>query len=285
MKVRVLLALLGALCGCGEHREPLTVGSKGTTEQNVLAEIVAQYLTARGIPAGRLSVAGGQAAHEALLAGQVDLYPESIGSAAMTILKLPPAEELGMLVERVKQEYRTRFGIEWMPPLGFAQRFAIVVRRDQNLERLSQAAERTAAWSLGMARGFAERADGLPALIRSYKLALRLAPGDTDPRRTYEALLAGNLDMVAGAATDGMLASPKLVMLADDLNAFAGYDTALILRGATLQAQPGLRAAIADLAGKFSDLAVREMNRQVDLEGRPPEQVAREFLRQSGLTR
>ena len=145
--IACLIAGLGTagIAGCTKEH-PITVGSKNFTEQVVLGEIVAQHLEHRlGRRVDRqLNLGGTMLAHQALVRGEIDLYPEYTGTALTTILKLPPTSEPAAAIALVRDEYQARFGLEWMDPLGFNNTFAMVIRgeeaRKNKIATLSDAA-------------------------------------------------------------------------------------------------------------------------------------------------
>src|ERR1039458_2386998 len=127
-KLACVLALLSGL-GCSRAR-PLTVGSKNFTEQIVLGAIVAQQLERRlgGKVDRKLDLGGTLLAQQALRNGEIDLYPEYTGTALTAGLKLAPLSDPAAVLERVRAEYRKRWRLEWLDPLGFDNTFAMVVR-------------------------------------------------------------------------------------------------------------------------------------------------------------
>src|SRR5215210_9476287 len=111
----VIAALfIAGIAGC-KKQHAITVGSKNFTEQVVLGEIIAQHLEHRlGLPVKRqLNLGGTMLAHQALIRGDIDLYPEYTGTALTTILKLPPDSDPAAALALVTGEYRARFGLEW----------------------------------------------------------------------------------------------------------------------------------------------------------------------------
>jgi osmoprotectant transport system substrate-binding protein len=129
------LALLSAP-GCSRTR-PLTVGSKNFTEQIVLGEIVAQQLERRlgGKVDRKLDLGGTLLAQQALRNGEIDLYPEYTGTALTAVLKLAPSSDPVAALQRVRAEYRKRWRLEWLDPLGFDNTFAMVVRGPRRARR------------------------------------------------------------------------------------------------------------------------------------------------------
>ena len=266
----LIAALLLAACGPSGR---IVVGSKNFTEQVILGEIVAQHLERRlGVKVDRkLNLGGTLLAHQALINGQIDLYPEYTGTALTAILKLPLSRDAAEVQNRVRAEYRSRWNLEWMPSLGFNNTFAMVI--DNGFETLSQAAARKQGWKLGVGYEFLTRPDGLPGLLETYRLPLDGSPRSMDLGLLYQALKQKQVDMVAGNATDGLIAAMGLTVLRDDKNYFPPYEAALAVHG-----RPELRATLGELSGKISTVAMRNMNYQVDGQHRAVREVAKDFL-------
>jgi glycine betaine/choline ABC-type transport system substrate-binding protein len=277
-----LAALIGGACKRGDA---IIVGSKNFTEQVVLGEIIAQHLERRlqRKIERRLNLGGTLLAHQALTAGEIDLYPEYSGTALAAILKETAAVEPAAVLPRVRAEYARRFQVEVLDPLGIDNGFAMIVRgpdaRGRGLENLSDAARQTSGWRLGAGYEFEQRADGLPALKKTYALNFPQAPRIMDLGLLYAALEQKQVDMIAANATDGLLSKLDLKVLADDRHAFPPYQLAIGVREQRLREVPGLHDALAELSGKFSNRKMQELNYQVDGLHRPVAQVAAEFLR------
>jgi glycine betaine/choline ABC-type transport system substrate-binding protein len=294
---KIVAGLIGAvLAACAKGRS-LTVGSKNFTEQVILGEIVAQHVSLRLSQRvdRKLNLGGTLLAHQALVQGGLDLYPEYTGTALTSILKLPPS--IGMapadVFATVKAEYQRRFNIEWLDPLGFNNTFAMVIRgedaRRHKIESLSEASrvapgkEGKKGWRLGVGYEFQQRPDGLPGLLKTYKLPLKGSPKTMDLGLLYKALEEKQVDMVAANATDGLLSVLNVTVLKDDKRYFPPYQAALTVRADALAAHPSLKSVLDLLSGKFSDEIMRTLNYQVDGKHRPVSETALFFLRASGL--
>jgi glycine betaine/choline ABC-type transport system substrate-binding protein len=281
----ILVLLLG---GCSGPRA-LTVASKNFTEQVILGEILAQHLEKRlGQPVNRkLNLGGTLLAHGALVNGQIDLYPEYTGTALTAVLKQPPSSDPAAVLARVRDEYRTRWSIECLDPLGFNNTFVVAVRaadaRRSSLDTLSDAARHTPGWKIGAGYEFQQRPDGYDGLIKTYHLPLAGPPKWMDLALVYKAIEQQQVDMIVANATDGMLAVMDLKVLRDDQNYFPPYQAAVLVRTPALQAHPGLREALMALSGKFTDQAMQKLNHQVDGEKKSVGEVAAAFLREAGL--
>ena len=279
----------GLLAGCSGRPRPVRVGSKNFTEQLILGEIAAEHLENRLHVSveRRLNLGGTLLAHQALVAGQIDLYPEYTGTALTNVLNLPVDYEVGAVGERVRQEYERRFQAVWMPPLGFANGFAIAIRgadaRAHNLASLSDAVGYLPGWRLGAGYEFIERPDGFNALMKTYSLPMKASPRTMDLGLVYRALESGQVDMSAGSETDGMLSAIDVKVLADDKHAFPPYEAAFVVREEALSAHPGLREALGELSGKFNSKMMQSLNYQADGKHVPIAEIAKGFLKQVGL--
>jgi osmoprotectant transport system substrate-binding protein len=286
----LMVCLMALLAACGTaRRDTIVVGSKNFSEQALLGEILAQRLESRTkLPVSRrFYLAGSYICHQALLAGRIDTYVEYTGTALTAILHDPIESDPKAVLGRVQVEYKERFGFEVMPPLGFNNTFAIVVRgedaRRMNLKRLSEASRFPRQWRPGFGYEFMERPDGYAGLARTYGLQFESQPRILDLGLLYRALLDKQVDLVAGNSTDGLLAARDLVILEDDEHYFPPYEAAPIVRRETMERYPVVRAALAELAGKISDAQMQKMNYAVDGEHRDIGDVAREFLHSKGL--
>lgn len=276
-----------ALCGC--RKEPvIVVASKNFTEQVILGEIAAQHLEKRLAPVRierKLNLGGTLLAHQALATGGIDLYPEYSGTALMAVLGQPIERDSQKLRDLVSGAYRDKWNLVWMPPLGFNNTFAMVVRPDTSpaVQTLTQAAGADRQWRLGVGYEFVDRADGLKGLLETYPLKLDGPPKDMDLGLLYQALEQKQVDMAAGNATDGLIDARNLRVLQDDRHYFPPYQAAFVVRSASLEANPRLNEALMELSGKFTDASMRKMNYAVDGKHERVEDVARNFLRDSGL--
>jgi glycine betaine/choline ABC-type transport system substrate-binding protein len=288
--MRLAWALIISLAFTACSRSPrIVVGSKNFTEQVILGEILAQE-TERKTELKvdrRLNLGGTLICHQAITAGQLDMYVEYTGTALTAILKEPVSNDRSQVYERVRVAYRDRFHVEWTEPLGFNNTFVMVIR-DSDAQRLrlasiSDAARYFATWTAGFGYEFIEREDGFPGLVRTYSLPQSHQPKVMDLGLTYKALASGQVDVIAGNSTDGLIDSLKLFALQDDKHYFPPYDAVPLVRQDTLVRHPELRQVLAGLAGKISEQDMRHLNFQVDGEHRDVKEVVREFLDQKKL--
>jgi osmoprotectant transport system substrate-binding protein len=270
------LSLLIASCS----RKNMVAGSKNFTEQVLLGEILARQIERRlGVPVERnLNLGGTMLAHEALTNGSLDLYPEYTGTALTEVLKRPVSRDAQMVFETVRDEYRRRWQLDWLAPLGFNNTFAMIVRQDAGVSTLTAAAK-AGAWRLGMGYEFAQRPDGLDGMLKTYGLRLSGEPATMDLGLLYSALENRQVDLIAANSTDGLISALPVRVLDDDRRYFPPYQCAVVVREAAFTQYPNLRAVLDQLSGKLSEDTMRRLNYQVDGKHRPAEEVAEEFLR------
>jgi len=284
----ILACCLFAACG-PPRAGRIVVGAKNFTEQAIVGELIAQHLESKtGLAVERrFYLAGSYICHQAILAGRIDIYPEYTGTALTAILKEKPQGDAAEVYRRVKEEYARRFDLTAARPLGFDNTFAIVVRggdaRRFGLHTISEAAPYTPQWRAGFGYEFMERPDGYIGLARTYGLTFAAPPRIMDLGMLYRALQEKQVDLVAGSATDGLIAALGMTVLEDDRHYFPPYEAVPIVRDETLRLHPAVGAALDDLAGKISADEMRRMNYAVDGEHRDANEVVREFLRSKGL--
>ena len=283
-KVVAVFVLSALMVGCS--KEPrIVIGAKNFTEQNILGEIVAQQVE-RQLHLKvqrRFGLGGTLLAQQAMLSGDLDLYPEYTGTAFTNVLKKAPVEgdNAASVLSEVRRGY-AGWKLEWLDPLGFNNSFAVAVRgedaRNRHLETISDAASDAGGFALGVGYEFLSRQDGLPLLASSYGFRWKGSPKSMDLGLIYEALRQKQVDMIVASATDGMLSVLDTKVLRDDRGIFPPYEACLVVRSAALAATPGLKEALARLSGKISPENKRKLNYEVDGKHRSAADVAREFL-------
>jgi osmoprotectant transport system permease protein len=281
-------AVLGASAlGSGRDagRASVVVGSKNFTEQVLLGEILAGRLEQRGFAVERkLNLGGTSLCHAAVLSGEIDVYVEYTGTALTDVLKQPVRSDPAGVLAVVRSGYEG-LGLAVLPPLGFNNTFALVMRPDdadaRGIRRISDLL-RSPDVRVGLFGEFLEREDGLPGLVKTYGLRFAHPPREMDLGLLYAALDAREVDLVVGSATDGLIEARGLRVLEDDRRYFPPYDAVPVANERSLARHPGLREALESLAGAIDARAMRLMNHAVDGSRRAPRDVALETLAAGG---
>ncbi len=261
----------------------IVVGSKNFTEQVILGELLAQTIERdTGLPVERrLNLGGTLICDRALMTGDIDVYVEYTGTALTAVFHQPVATNATTVFDTVRDGY-ARTGRTLLPPLGFDNTFAILVRgrdaRSLKLRTIDDVAAVAPRWRAGFGYEFLERPDGYPGLATTYGLRFAGEPRVMDLTLSYRALSSGQVDLIAGDATAGLISALDLVQLDDNRHYFPPYDAAPVARAQTLLKYPQVRAALERLSGKIDAAAMRQMNYAVDAEHRDVRDVASAFL-------
>ncbi|EHR72286.1 periplasmic glycine betaine/choline-binding (lipo)protein of an ABC-type transport system [Burkholderiales bacterium JOSHI_001] len=283
--VAALLLLAGATpAGAGET---VHVGSKRFTESYVLAEIALQTLQRAGVAAEHRQGLGNTAILEqALLSGQIDLYPEYTGTIVRELLKRSPPADAPPPTLAELNEWLAPRGLKAAVPLGFNNTYALAMRQADaarlgvdSLSALARMpADQAARLRTGLSHEFLVRADGWPALKRRYRLPLQDAPA-LDHGLAYQALAQGQVDLIDVYSTDAQIGRLRLRVLKDDLAFFPRYDAVLLMR---LSLPAAAQAALAPLEGRIGEATMIGLNAAAELDRRPFADVARVFVEGSG---
>jgi osmoprotectant transport system permease protein len=282
------LLVAALLLGVPQPR-PIVVASKPFGESYLLAEMFSQLLEARGFRVSRRPGLGAtEIAFQALRTNAIDVYPEYTGTGLLAILGERPSSDPRQVYRQVAREFRERFGVHWLPPLGFQNTYAIAVRQETaqryHLATLSDLAKISSTLRAGLTADFIGRADGLPGIRKAYGIRFR-AVRALLPAVKYQALAAGEVDVIDGYSTDGFIARYNLVILEDDLRFFPPYEAAAVVSPAFAREFPGAMGALAELSGLLTENDMRRLNRRVEVDGVPVARVAAGVLLTLGLAR
>jgi len=296
--ILVLSATLAAVIasqGAAEERpKALAVGGKPFTEQLVLAHMLGELVESRlGIKVERKLPLGGtliclEALKRGSRRGGIDFYVEYTGTGLMSVLKMPKVDDPAEAFRRVSEEFKRRWDLIWLPPLGFNNTYTLAVKADlarkHDLRTFSDLARVSEGLILGADLEFLERPDGYPGLREVYGMRFK-ETRSMNPALRYVAMENDQIQVMDAYATDGMLLKYDLTVLKDDKGFFPAYEAAVLIREDVLRAIPELEGTLKLLSGKLDDETMRRLNYQVDVLGKEPLEVARAFLKELGLSR
>ncbi len=282
MTRRLLLLAIVLVSACRQGPQPIVVGSKNFTESVLLGEIIAQRLEQAGCRVEKkLDLGGTLVCDRAITAGAIDVYPEYSGTALTAILHRPANLDRQAVMRQLVDAYARR-GLHWGPALGFENTFAMIVRRSDaerlGLRRISDLRSVTGTFRPGFGYEFVERPAGWSGLTQRYGLQFSEPPRTMDLGLTYRALASGQIDLIAGNSTDGLIAALGLVVLEDDRRYFPPYDAAVVQRQDIGQKCAAALGALASLADTLDAATMRRLNYEIDGRHRSAAEVAREVL-------
>lgn len=263
-------------------RTDVVVGSKNFTEQVLLGELLAQTLEREGLQVTRrLNLGGTFICDRAIRSGDIDLYAEYTGTALTAIFREAVVRDRDAVLEKTRELYG-RTGLSVLPPLGFNNTFAILVRGADaaalGLETIGDLQKVAHQWRPGFGYEFIEREDGYRGLTEAYDLRFAQSPRVMDLTLMYRALASGEVDVIAGDATSALIDALGLRTLRDDRAYFPPYHAVPVVRTAVLLRHPAVGAAIERLANRISEEQMRAMNYAVDVEHHDVATTVRQFL-------
>jgi glycine betaine/choline ABC-type transport system substrate-binding protein len=288
MVLSVILFLAACLTGCSPAQKKVVIGDKGHAEQYILASMLQQLIEKHtDIKAEVLDLSGGTPiVHEAMLAKQIDMYPEYSNSGWLYALQHDPFDGShdDMVVE-LKKQYHDKFGFEWLGFYGFDDSYAIAVQKETadalNLRTISDIAAISENMKFGANPDYYEVSGGYTALSEAY--GFKFETLDIEVGLKYKVLSDGQVDAINAFTTDGSLARFELTLLEDDKDFFQIFLAATLIREETLKKYPELRPVLDKLTGQISAEEMIAMNDQVETAGRDPHDVAKEFLESKKL--
>ncbi len=263
--------------------ESIVIASKNFTEQYILAELMAQLIEAKTHlkVIRKFNLGATDIIHQALLKGDVDLYPEYSGTAYMSVLKEPLAVKSEHVLQKVRSVYKEKFNLLWLEPFGFSNSQSLALKKDfaqkHHIRSLSDLARVSSYLKIAVPPEFLKRADGFPGLGKIYGLKFKEII-QVDPNLMYSAIENQKVDVLAAFTTDGKLQKHNLITLKDDKAFYPPYHAAPVIREASLTSHPEIRQALAPLFGLITEKAMTELNYKVDVEGLSPAETVRQFL-------
>lgn len=236
------------------------VGAKTFTEQYVLSALIAQRLRAAGLSASSREGLGSNVIFEALASNDIDVYVDYSGTLWANQFQRndirPRQEVLAELKTTLAKQDITLLG-----ELGFENAYALVMPRKRaeqlGIRSIADLAPRAVGLSMAADYEFFSRPEWA-GLKRAYGLSFR-AQRQMQPDFMYAAAASGEVDVIAGYTSDGLIAKYDLVVLNDPKRAIPPYDAMVLLAPKRADDQV-LRAALQPLLGKIDIAAMREAN-------------------------
>jgi osmoprotectant transport system substrate-binding protein len=268
----------------------IVVGSKNFTEQKVLGEIFAQALEAAGYKTEtQLNLGDEKTALKALEGGEIDAYPEYTGTALGSFFGVA-SNEIPKDPDQAYEDAKAGFaekGLTAFEPTPFTSSNEVGVTKDKadelGLEKISDLEGKAQDLTLYGSPECRQRQDCLLGLQEVYGLDFKkFTPVDIALR--HEVLLKGQADLSIVFTTDPQIKREGFVLLEDDKGMFPPYNSTFVVRDKLVEkAGPDLEQVVGQAAEGLTNEVMQELNARVDLDKKTPEQVAKEYLRESGL--
>ncbi len=267
----------------------IRIGSKNFTEQLILAEMMARIIEIKtGYHVERkLNLGGTMICHEALLKGEIDMYPEYTGTGLLAILKSKESFTTpGEVYDFVSREYEKQFKLKWLAPFGFNNTYAFAIRNEDAVknkwEKVSDLASAAGSLKAGFTAEFSERPDGYPGFQKAYNISFGTVIS-IDPALMYDAVKKGQVDIITAFSTDSRIPGYNLFILEDDKSFFPPYYAAPVVRKEVSEKYPEVQKALALLSSLIDEKSMQKLNNEVDRNKRDVKEIVAEFFKEKDL--
>ncbi|WP_425338672.1 glycine betaine ABC transporter substrate-binding protein OsmF [Halomonas salinarum] len=283
-----------AVIGQAQAAEPVVVSSKIDTEGSVLGELIMQSLEAGGIETeNRLQLGGTSIVREAIIAGEIDIYPEYTGNGAFffDMADSPVWKNADKAHDKVRELDREANDLVWLTPAEANNTWAISVREDlasehglESLDDLSQYLADGGEFKFAASAEFVESEAALPAFQEAYGFELDsdqlvvLSGGNTAATLRAAALQTNGVNAAMAYGTDGGLNALGLRVLDDTLGVQPVYQPAPLVREDVLEAYPQIPELLSPVFDALDLETLQRLNGEVSVNGADPAKVASRFL-------
>lgn len=295
----ILLVLVAAIAlSRGARADTIVVGSKIDTEGALLGNVIMLVLAKQGLGVeSKVGLGPTNIVRSAILAGQIDIYPEYTGNGARFFKREadPAWKDAAAGYALVQRLDRERNGLVWLAPSPANNTWAIAVHQDlaaragTTLDEFARYVERGGKVRLAASAEFAESPGGLMAFETAYRFTLKqsqmlvLAGGDTAATLRAAAEGISGVDAAMAYGTDGAVAALGLVVLADDKGAETVYQPAPVVRASVLAAHPEIAASLDPVFRSLTLERLQRLNADIAVDGIDPKQVAAGYLASQGF--
>ena len=304
----VLVALLLAAAGCGDNGDDDAVapgadtGDRGTcaeysgntavavggtnfSEQEIVAEMYAQCLSAAGFNvAKKLKLGSREIVLPALERGDIDLYPEYVGTV-LTFLNGTPTPDLDQSVNDLRERFKAK-NVTVLEPSAAEDKNGFAVTRATadrlKLKKLSDLQPVANQLVFGGSAECPDRPYCLIGLRQTYGLEFKeVKKLDAGGPLTKDALERGDIDVGLIFTSDGAVAARNFVVLEDDKKLQPVENIVPVVRNAVLT--DDLRGLLDAISAKLTTEDLSGLNKRVDIDKADPADVAGEWLKEHGF--
>lgn len=273
--------------GGGSSKDGVTIGTANFTENQILGYLYAAVLEAAGV---RTEVRPNLGTREilipALKGGDIDLLPEYQGALLHYLDAKATVTEEGEMQNALAIALPK--GLQVLPYGKAENSDAFAVTRatadKYKLRSLADLAEHNGKLIIGAAPEVKKRVVGVVGLKDVYGIDFKEFKSlDSSGPLVKGALRKGDVDVANLFTTDTDIESEGWVVLTDPKNLVPGQHVVPLI--ADRKADSTVRRALAKLGALLTTEQLTELNRLVDKDKKDPEDVARAWAHQHGLTK
>jgi osmoprotectant transport system substrate-binding protein len=273
--------------GPGAGKPAVTIGDKNFAEENILGQLYAQALEAKGFKINLHSEVGSsEIIYKALTSGQIDLYPEYTGTLLSAIAQQTKTPTSAANAYQEAKVFVEQHGLTLLDYTPFYDSDALATlpsyASKHSLSSVADLKSLGKGVTLGAAPEFATRFEGLLGLKKEYGLDPTFKPISIE--LSYKALEDGQVDVQDVFTTDGQLLGGKFKVLADPKHVFGFQNVAPVVKRSVLSAEgPAFAETLNKVSALLTTPAIQQMNKAVSIDKQSAESVAKQFLQSNGL--
>lgn len=271
------------------NKDGISIASGNTTERQIVSEIVAQMISHydKDLQVSIINNLGStNLIHQSLMTDNANISGIMYTGTSLTgELAMEPITDPEKAMKIVVEEYKKQFKEKWYPSYGFENTYAFMVTREfsekNNITKVSELKDMSPELKAGVDTAWIQRkGDGYEDFKRIYEYDFKkVYPMEIG--LVYNAVQAGEMDVVLGYTTDGRIQSNDLVVLEDDKNLFPPYDASPVAKFSLIEKYPIIDKILLKLENKISSDQMQLLNREADEELVEPKNVAKKFLEEN----
>ncbi len=287
----MITALSLSVSACGNksaetvstEKAAIRVGTKDFTENLIVGELYALALEDAGYTVERLPAIAGSVIHSSLINDEIDLYPEYTGTGLLVVLKEKLITDPDEVYKKVKEGYKTQFGVTWLDYSQANDGAGLVIRTEVSkklgIATISDLQKHASEIRFASQGEVDQREDGIPALEKVYGKLDWKSSKVYDNGLKYQVLMNDEADVAPAYTTEGQLVNTdEFTLLIDDKMVWPPYNLAPVVRDNVLEADPEIAAIINKVSASLDTPTITALNARVDVDKEEYEKVAKEFF-------
>lgn len=223
----------------------------------------------------------------ALKSGNIDIYPEFTGTVLETFLQeKAKSRDEKAVYEQARDGIAKKYDMTYLPPMKYNNTYALAISpkfaKDNKVENISDLEDVTDQLKVGFTLEFKDRGDGYKGIEKLYGIHFPNIK-TMEPKLRYSAYKQGDINLLDAYSTDSEIRQYKLKVLQDDKHLFPPYQGAPLMLTKTIKKYPELKKPLSKLSNIITDDEMRQMNYEVNVNGKSAKEVAKNFLEKKGI--
>ncbi len=280
-------------------QDKVVIASKIDGEGALLGNLLVLMFEKANIPhISKVQMGATKIVREALLAGEIDIYPEYTGNGAFMLSDTENSawKNWQQGYNRVRELDKQRNQLIWLQPAPANNTWAIAVRNDvadqyqlHSLADLGPALDKGMRFKIAAGAEFVERQDALPSFEYNYGFKLTQDQILSFPGNNTAVFLKAAAEQNSGVnaavvyGTDGAISALGLTVLDDPKGAQPVYAPAPVVREAILERYPNLPELLNPVFDTLDTKTLQSLNSKISIDGMDPRAVAKQYLQSKGL--